>query len=260
MSNLSRRGGRGRGCGVGKVKVKAGVRRDGRDRFAAGRAGLGEKTIWTTPGVNDKWEVEQLAQKRNTLHGTCCTTLVAHHFHCHPILGPMSPSPQRVALFQRSSFPASSLTCTCRIELLACGAKPLVSCPSRLHENIPREDDHVARHKREHEIDSGTVEWSAQGMPGTMEVPKWASENRRMSSLRGIGTSQSTNPVKMDRLDRAIHAGPPSVRPYQHRPGRTYLDQGGHGGAPSSGRITVTLPFSTPATEGCVRKKVQAFD
>lgn len=118
---------------------------------------------WTL-GVNVKWEVEQLVQKRNTLHAAQPLS----HITSISIPSPKSPFPA----CRLSSQP----TCTRRIGhwLGLAGAKGcrrlgLVSGGCRkTHREKTLRGTRRERGSGTCEIDSRTVEWTAQGMPGAM--------------------------------------------------------------------------------------------
>lgn len=91
-----------------------------------------------TPGVNVKWEVEQLVQKRNTLHAAQPLS----HITSISIPSPQVPVPSLLA-FQPAHLHSLNWALA-----WACGCQRVPvpwPCLWRLQENIPRKD--VARHK-----------------------------------------------------------------------------------------------------------------
>lgn len=215
VSNLSRRGGRGRGRGRAWAgfKVRAGVRtvkkweRQVRSRARAGwekrRAGkTGQQASVGSGAVG--------AEKK---HAACCTTLVAHHFHFHPTSQVPSPS---LPAFQPAHLHSPNW-------LFGLGLRVPRGAGALAHLALSLEAAGKDTAKKTLRGTDGSVEtglakltpgrWngapSLQGMPGAMVVPRRTSETRRMSSLRGLGGFlKATNPVE---LDGHIHAAPPSV-------------------------------------------------
>lgn len=158
-----------------------------------------------TPGVNVKWEVEQLVQKRNTLHAAQPLSHITFHFH------PKSPSPR----FQLAGFPASPPA------LAELGIGLGLRVPKgagALALSLEAAGKHTA--KRRCAAQDGSVETGlAKLIPGRWNGPprecqaQCGSKTDRRNAAHGVtegnwGISQSTNPVQ---LDGAIHAAPPSA-------------------------------------------------
>lgn len=207
VSNLSRRGGRGRGRGRGRAwagcKVRAGVRRNGRDK--AGR--LGEKTSWKDSGrqastSSGKWSSWCRKETRCMLHNPCRTSL--------PFPSQV-PSPR----FQLAGFPASPPA------LAELGIGLGLRVPKgagALALSLEAAGKHAA--KRRCAAQDGSVETGlAKLIPGRWNGPprecqaQCGSKTDKRNAAHGVtegnwGISQSTNPVQ---LDMAIHAAPPSA-------------------------------------------------
>lgn len=207
-------------AGVGRVQGEGGREKSqemGETSSQQGAGRLGEKTSWKDrpAGVSGKWSSWCRKETRCMLHNPCRTSLP---FPSHV------PSPQS----QLAGFPASPpALAELAVWLGFAGAKGcrrlgslgLVSggCRKRY-----REKD-VARHRRERgngtcEIDSRTVEWSAQP-PGNARRNGGSKTDKRNAAhvvTEGTwGISQSHRP---GRAGRAYPCSAAERRPDQHRP------------------------------------------